>query len=204
MRLEPQEGIMSFGEQFGGQIRRLTALVAGTASAGRATRGMRPGFRPQLWLATLRDSRRRASNWRDIADVMHRPGYTLVVPQGHLGAATAPQLRTSLTGLLAVHSPLVIDLDQVAFLGAEGFGVLMGTVRRARAAGVSLRLICRNRHTRRLLQQTGLASHLPLACTLDEALAELVSRPAADGGQGSRARRHGHLGSRARLGHGLA
>ena len=114
-----------------------------------------------------------------IVNVMRKWGYTLVIPEGHLGTATAPQLRERLTSQLARKRPLIIDLSQVSYFGAAGFGAVMGTFARARAAGIRVHVICPNRHTRRLFQLTGLASDLPIARTLDEAVAAVTSRPPA-------------------------
>lgn len=139
-----------------------------------------------------------------IVNVINHRGYTLVIPKGHLGAATAPQLRATLAGLLARRWPLIIDLGQVTFLSAEGFGVLMGTARRARATDVSVHLICPDRHTRRLFQLTGLARRLAITRTRDEAVAGLSSRPPDRSRQPPRAGRHPHPGSWIRAGHGLA
>jgi anti-sigma B factor antagonist len=106
-----------------------------------------------------------------IVQVRQEPGYTIVTPAGELDIATVPQLRERLVPLLAGHRRLVIDLDQVTFLDATGLGVLVGAANRADANRTSLHLICSRPQTRRLFHLAGLDRRLPLASTLEEALA---------------------------------
>ena len=115
------------------------------------------------------------------------PGYAIVTPAGELDIATAPQLRECLLAFLPARPALVVDLNQVSFCDATGLGVLAGAANRARASGTSLHLVCSRTDIRRLFELTGLARRIPLARTLDEALAALTP-PARN----SRAARPGH------------
>jgi anti-sigma B factor antagonist len=115
------------------------------------------------------------------------PGCAIVTPAGELDIATAPQLREFLLALLPTHPALVINLDQVSFCDATGLGVLVGAANRAHANGASLHLVCSRPDIRRLFELTGVARRIPLARTLDEALAALTP-PARN----SRAARPGH------------
>jgi anti-sigma B factor antagonist len=120
-------------------------------------------------------------------NIRHEPGCAIVTPAGELDLATAPRLREFLLALLPAHPALVINLDQVSFCDATGLGVLAGAVNRAHASGASLHLVCSRTDIRRLFELTGLGRRLPLARTLDEALAALTS-PARN----TRAARPGH------------
>jgi anti-sigma B factor antagonist len=106
-------------------------------------------------------------------NIRHQPGCAIVTPAGEPGLATAPQLREFLLALLPAHPALVINLDQVSFCDATGLGVLAGAANRAHANGASLHLVCSRTDIRRLFELTGLARRIPLARTLDEALAAL-------------------------------
>ena len=120
-------------------------------------------------------------------NIRHEPGCAIVTPAGELDLATAPRLREFLLALLPAHPALVINLDQVSFCDATGLGVLAGAVNRAHASGASLHLVCSRTDIRRLFELTGLARRIPLARTLDEALAALPP-PARN----TRAARPGH------------
>ncbi len=68
-------------------------------------------------------------------------GYVVTVLSGALDVACAPALREQLLHLLRpATSRLVIDLSLVAHADAAGLAVLVGTGRRARLLGGSLRL----------------------------------------------------------------
>src|SRR5947207_8229249 len=121
-------------------------------------------------------------------NIRHQPGCAIITPAGELDLATAPQLREFLLALLPAHPALVINLDQVSFCDATGLGVLAGAANRAHASGASLHLVCSRPGIRRLFELTGLARRLPLARTLDEALAARTRPPARH----SRAARPGH------------
>jgi anti-sigma B factor antagonist len=120
-------------------------------------------------------------------NIRHQPGCAIVTSAGEPGLATAPQLREFLLALLPAHPALVINLDQVSFCDATGLGVLAGAANRAHANGASLHLVCSRTDIRRLFELTGLARRIPLARTLDEALAALPP-PARN----TRAARPGH------------
>ncbi|HEV8275625.1 MAG TPA: STAS domain-containing protein [Streptosporangiaceae bacterium] len=126
------------------------------------------------------------------------PGYTVVTPAGELDIATVPQLRECLESPLADHPALVIDLDQVSFCDATGLGVLAGAADRAGANGASLHLVCSRPGIRRLFDLAGLARRLPLARTLDEALAALPAAREVPAGK-NRAIRPGRRPARLHL-----
>jgi anti-sigma B factor antagonist len=63
---------------------------------------------------------------------------------GELDLTTVPQARDALVRASAMHpgQTVVVDLDGVSFLDSMGLGVLVGGLRRARAAGGDLVLVC--------------------------------------------------------------
>ena len=92
-----------------------------------------------------------------------RPGQTVVRAVGEVDTYTAPLLQACLdfqAGRPDVRV-LVVDLEQVGFLGAAGVTVLVQAQRRCRAHGAGLILRRPGDRTRRLLQLTGLADLVP-------------------------------------------
>jgi anti-sigma B factor antagonist len=68
-------------------------------------------------------------------------GYLVAVLSGGLGGTRAPALREQLLRMLRpAASRLVLDLSLVSHVDAVGLAVLVGTERRARLLGGSLRL----------------------------------------------------------------
>ena len=68
-------------------------------------------------------------------------GYLVAVLSGRLDTARAPAVREQLLRLLRpAASQLVLDLTLVSHIDAAGLAVLVGTERRARLLGGSLRL----------------------------------------------------------------
>jgi len=63
---------------------------------------------------------------------------------GELDLTTVPQARDALVRMSATHpgQTVVVDLDGVTFLDSIGLGVLVGGLRRVRAAGGDLLLVC--------------------------------------------------------------
>lgn len=74
---------------------------------------------------------------RDVA------GHVVVVVRGEVDVYTAPVLRARLTELIDGGARrVVVDLGGVDFLDSTGLGVLVGALKRLRAAGGSLALVC--------------------------------------------------------------
>ncbi len=103
--------------------------------------------------------------------VLSRPGLTIARLEGDLDIATTPALRERLLGVLS-HGVrlLVIDLSGVSFCDASGLAVLIGTQRRARARGITVRLAAPRPQTAKLLRITGLDRSFTICATLADAL----------------------------------
>jgi anti-sigma B factor antagonist len=77
---------------------------------------------------------------------------------GEVDLATAPQLRDALVRVAAEHpgTVVVVDLDGVALLDSVGLGVLIGGLRRMRASGGDVALVCTTPRLIELLALCGL------------------------------------------------
>ena len=107
----------------------------------------------------------------DIA-VRSERGYVIAAVTGEIDISTVGRLRERLFELAegGVQS-LIVDLDRVTFIDSAGLGALVGTSRRAAERGGSLRAVCTQQQTRKLLWLTGVDRRIPLEASLDEALA---------------------------------
>jgi anti-anti-sigma factor len=110
--------------------------------------------------------------------VLSWPGLIIARLGGDLDIASTPALRERLLGVL---SPgvrlLVIDLSGVSFCDVAGLAVLIGTQRRARARGITVRLAAPRPQMARLLRITGLDRSLTICATLADALPAQRDRP---------------------------
>ena len=98
-------------------------------------------------------------------------GWTLVAASGEIDVAAAPDLRARLSELVeAGANRLVIDLEDVDFIDSTGLGVLVGAVRRARAADGDLRLVCTNARILKVFDVTGLENVFTITDTVDDAV----------------------------------
>jgi anti-sigma B factor antagonist len=99
-------------------------------------------------------------------------GWTLARVGGELDVATAPRLREQLLAAITSGGPrLILDLGDVDFLDSTGLGVIVGLLKRARTLGGDLRLVCPSPAIRKVFEITALDRTMPLADTVDEALA---------------------------------
>jgi anti-anti-sigma factor len=99
-----------------------------------------------------------------------RGGYVIAAISGELGIASAPALREQLHDLLRAASHLIIDLSAVEHADASGLAVLVGSRRRARLLGGSLRLAAPSPEAARVLSATGLNQHLDIFPTVRAAI----------------------------------
>jgi anti-sigma B factor antagonist len=112
-----------------------------------------------------------------------RDGWTVLAVTGELDLAAAPRVRHA---VLQVVPPLfarppaepprvVIDLASVEFLDSAGLGVVLGAVRRARAAGGTAAVVVASAPVRDLFVVLGLPLVIPVRSSLDEVLADAAA-----------------------------
>ena len=99
-----------------------------------------------------------------------RSGYVIAALRGELGIASAPVLREQLLSLFRAATQLIIDLSAVERADASGLAVLMGSERRARLLGGSLRLAAPSPEVARILSATGMNQHLDIFPTVQAAI----------------------------------
>ena len=98
-------------------------------------------------------------------------GQTVVQVDGEIDVYTAPTLREELSSLLdGDHINLVVDLTGVSFMDSTGLGVLVGTLKRVRAAGGDLRLVIDQERILKVFRITALTQVFAIHPTLDGAL----------------------------------
>jgi anti-sigma B factor antagonist len=103
--------------------------------------------------------------------VAERDGWSVVSLSGEIDMATSPELRGRLHALLGEgKATIVIDLDGVGFLDSTALGVLVGTMKRARAAGGDVRLVCTQPRVAKVLEITRLDQAFATFTSVDGAL----------------------------------
>ena len=121
-----------------------------------------------------------------------RGGYVIAALSGELGIVSASALREQLRSLLRAASQLIIDLSAVEHADASGLAVLVGSGRRARLLGGSLRLAAPSPEVARVLSATDMNRHLDVfptvraAITGQPGLPEAIFPPAAVPARGHR------------------
>ena len=113
--------------------------------------------------------------------VRRERGYVIVAVAGEIDISTVTGLRERLFELAAGGQSLIVDLDRITFIDSAGLGALVGAARRTAAHGGSLRAVCAEPRTRKLLWLTGVDRRVPLAATVDGALMALAAAREAPG-----------------------
>ncbi len=98
-------------------------------------------------------------------------GWTVVSLAGEIDVATAPRLREHLAATRASAAKIIVDLTDVGFLDSAGLGVLVGAMKRSRARGGTVRLVCPCPQIREVLSLTGVAKVFLIEETVDGAAA---------------------------------
>ena len=102
-------------------------------------------------------------------------GMGIVRLTGEVDMYTAPQLKQAMLGLIdGGAAKVVIDLGGVTFIDSTALGVLIGGVRRLRAAGGAMALVVATRPVDRVLSITGLDHVFTIHETLEDAVAALA------------------------------
>src|SRR6478609_8488487 len=96
-------------------------------------------------------------------------GALVVDVAGEIDVYTSPKLRERLVGLVNDGAKsIVVNLEQVEFIDSTGLGVLVGALKRMRARGGSLSLVCRQEGLLRVFAITGLEKVFAIHGSVDE------------------------------------
>ena len=96
---------------------------------------------------------------------------TVVTVGGEIDVYTAPRLRDRISKVVAGGQyQLLIDLQEVDFLDSTGLGVLVGALKKTRANGGSLELICANERLLKIFKITGLAKVFTIHASVEDGL----------------------------------
>ena len=114
----------------------------------------------------------------------HAPGLAVVSLEGEHDLATAAALRVTLADAIAEGRAIVLELTPARFIDSSILGVIIASLRAARAAGVGAAIVLereRAPQVERLLDLTSLEPIFPVYPSLAEAtsaaLAGLNTRP---------------------------
>ena len=89
---------------------------------------------------------------------------------GEVDLATAPRLREALTSLVTEGNlRVVVDLSGTDFLDSTGLGALVTGLKRVRAKGGEMRVVCTSERVAKVFEITSLDRVLPLYESLDQA-----------------------------------
>ncbi|EHY90835.1 anti-sigma factor antagonist [Saccharomonospora azurea] len=105
----------------------------------------------------------------------HGTGVVVTV-SGEVDLSTRDALAENLDKAMELVSPpqqLIVDLEQVTFLGSAGLALLLDTQDVAVRRGVTFRIVATQRVVTRPVEAVGLADALPLHATVESALADV-------------------------------
>jgi len=96
--------------------------------------------------------------------------FEIIEVGGEIDVYTAPRLREAIVAAVdAGHTRLIVDVRKVDFLDSTGLGVLVGALKRVRADGGSLDIVCTQERILKIFQITGLDKVFGLHASVDEA-----------------------------------
>lgn len=96
--------------------------------------------------------------------------FEIIEVGGEIDVYTAPRLREAIvTAIEAGHTHLIIDVEKVDFLDSTGLGVLVGALKRVRAGGGSLDIVCTQERILKIFGITGLDKVFGLHASIDDA-----------------------------------
>ncbi len=100
---------------------------------------------------------------------------TVLEVGGEIDVYTAPRLRERLLELVAEGTRyIVVNMERVEFLDSTGLGVLVGGLKRIRAQGGSLVLVCSQERILKIFRITGLERVFQIFSSVDEAVVGLA------------------------------
>ncbi len=83
--------------------------------------------------------------------------FQIIEVGGEIDVYTAPRLREAIVASIdAGHTRLVIDVEKVEFLDSTGLGVLVGALKKVRADGGTLDIVCTQERILKIFDITGL------------------------------------------------
>ena len=96
--------------------------------------------------------------------------WTVVSVGGEIDVYTAPKLREALVELVnAGRYQLIVDVEAVDFLDSTGLGVLVGALKRLRAAGGTFGLVCSKEPLLKIFRITALDQVFPIYPSVEAA-----------------------------------
>ena len=105
-------------------------------------------------------------------------GTPVVVLEGEIDIATAPQLREELLVLDASgHNRVIVDLDKVTFFDSTALGVLVSGLHRFRTGGGDLSLVCSQSRLLNVFEITGLTDLIEIHDDQTSAMNAVASSP---------------------------
>jgi anti-sigma B factor antagonist len=110
--------------------------------------------------------------------------HTVLEVGGEVDVYTAPRLRERLVELVDGGArDVVVDLGRVDFLDSTGLGVLVGALKRLRAAGGTFGLVCSKEPLLKIFRITALDQVFPIFTSVDEATASVGRDAGHDAGR---------------------
>ena len=101
-----------------------------------------------------------------------RDGCAVVAVEGEVDLATAPRLREALAAVVAEgHLRVVVDLSATEFLDSTGLGALVTGLKRVRARGGDMKVVCTSPRVCKVFEITSIDKVVPVCASLDEACA---------------------------------
>lgn len=96
--------------------------------------------------------------------------FEIIEVGGEIDVYTAPKLREAIVAAVdAGHTNLIIDVQKVEFLDSTGLGVLVGALKRVRADGGSLDIVCTQERILKIFEITGLDKVFGLHTSIEDA-----------------------------------
>ncbi len=98
--------------------------------------------------------------------------FQIIEVGGEIDVYTAPRLREAIVAAIdAGHTRLVVDVEKVEFLDSTGLGVLVGALKKVRADGGTLDIVCTQERILKIFDITGLDKVFGLHESVAQAIA---------------------------------
>lgn len=98
--------------------------------------------------------------------------FQIIAVGGEIDVYTAPRLREAIVAAIdAGHTRLVVDVEKVEFLDSTGLGVLVGALKKVRADGGTLDIVCTQERILKIFDITGLDKVFGLHTSVPAAIA---------------------------------